>query len=132
PPLEATPFPESFKCFTCENAEDNYSCNRWAEDRWCPASARYCLTAHLFTERGKSSSVTKRCATGEECHLVGCHRYGDSGHTECVSCCEGMICNVEIPTNSSNAVLAVLPARRTSAGSRRTTNIVALASVVVV
>ncbi|NXR23914.1 LPD6B protein, partial [Cinclus mexicanus] len=118
PPLDPTPFPNSFKCFTCDNAADNYNCNRWAEDRWCPASARYCLTAHLFTALGESTSVTKKCATGDECHLVGCHRHGDSGHTECVSCCEGMICNVEIPTNATNAVFAVLQARRTAAGSR--------------
>uniref|UniRef100_A0A8C3MTJ2 Uncharacterized protein n=1 Tax=Geospiza parvula TaxID=87175 RepID=A0A8C3MTJ2_GEOPR len=117
PPLDPTPFPNSFKCFTCDNAVDNYNCNRWAEDRWCPESTRYCLTAHLFTALGESTSVTKRCATGEECHLVGCHRRGDSGHTECVSCCEGMICNVEIPTNATNAVFAVLQARRAAAGS---------------
>ncbi|XP_056352335.1 ly6/PLAUR domain-containing protein 6B isoform X2 [Oenanthe melanoleuca] len=104
PPLDPTPFPNSFKCFTCDNAVDNYNCNRWAEDRWCPAT------------RGESTSVTKKCATGEECHLVGCHRLGDGGHTECVSCCEGMICNVEIPTNATNAVLAVLQARRAGGG----------------
>lgn len=34
--FKATPFPNSFKCFTCENAGDNYNCNRWAEDKWCP------------------------------------------------------------------------------------------------
>ncbi|NXC33105.1 LPD6B protein, partial [Campylorhamphus procurvoides] len=130
PPLDPTPFPESFKCFTCENAEDNYSCNRWAEDRWCPASTRYCLTVHLFTDHGKSTSVTKKCATGEECHFVGCHRRAESGHTECVSCCEGMICNVEIPTNATNAVFAVLHARRTSGGTGRTVDVALLASVV--
>ncbi|KAJ7406835.1 LY6/PLAUR domain containing 6B [Pitangus sulphuratus] len=93
---------------------------------------RYCLTAHLFTAHGKSTSVTKKCATGEECHWVGCHRHGDSGHTECVSCCEGMICNVEIPTNATNAVFAVLHARRTSGGSRRTVSVAVLLSLVVV
>lgn len=25
---------------------------------------------------------------------------------ECVSCCEGMVCNVEVPTNHTNAVFA--------------------------
>ncbi|XP_072787855.1 ly6/PLAUR domain-containing protein 6B isoform X2 [Taeniopygia guttata] len=130
PPLDPTPFPNSFKCFTCDNAVDNYNCNRWAEDRWCPESARYCLAAHLFTARGESTSVTKRCATGEECHRVGCHRRGDSGHTECVSCCEGMICNVEIPTNATNAVFAVLPARRTAAGSRTRPSLAALVALV--
>ncbi|XP_068877684.1 ly6/PLAUR domain-containing protein 6B [Aphelocoma coerulescens] len=130
PPLDPTPFPNSFKCFTCDNAVDNYNCNRWAEDRWCPESTQYCLTVHLFTAHGESTSVTKKCATGEECHLVGCHRHGDSGHTECVSCCEGMICNVEIPTNATNAVFAVLQARRTAGGSRRVPSLALLVAVV--
>ncbi|XP_021255420.1 ly6/PLAUR domain-containing protein 6B isoform X3 [Numida meleagris] len=129
PPLDPTPFPNSFKCFTCDNAVDNYNCNRWAEDRWCPESTQYCLTVHLFTDHGKSTSVTKKCATGEECHFVGCHHHRESGHTECVSCCEGMICNVEIPTNHTNAVFAVLHARRTSDGSRRTVSTAVLVSV---
>ncbi|XP_071896480.1 ly6/PLAUR domain-containing protein 6B [Anas platyrhynchos] len=132
PPVDPTPFPNSFKCFTCDNAVDNYNCNRWAEDRWCPESTQYCLTVHLFTDHGKSMSVTKKCATGEECHFVGCHHHRESGHTECVSCCEGMICNVEIPTNHTNAVFAVLHARRTSDGSRWTVNIAVLVSVVMI
>ncbi|GAB0191297.1 ly6/PLAUR domain-containing protein 6B [Grus japonensis] len=132
PPLDPTPFPNSFKCFTCDNAVDNYNCNRWAEDRWCPESTQYCLTVHLFTDHGKSASVTKKCATGEECHFVGCHHHRESGHTECVSCCEGMICNVEIPTNHTNAVFAVLHARRTSDGNRRTVNIALLVSAVMI
>ncbi|NWW41822.1 LPD6B protein, partial [Panurus biarmicus] len=114
-PLDPTPFPNSFKCFTCDKAVDNYNCNRWAEDRWCPESDGCCGFGH---SRVESSSETSSCATGEECHLVGCHQHGDSGHTECVSCCEGMICNVEIPTNATNAVFAVLQARRTAGGSR--------------
>ncbi|NWV64753.1 LPD6B protein, partial [Malurus elegans] len=132
PPLDPTPFPNSFKCFTCDNAVDNYNCNRWAEDRWCPQSARYCLTVHLFTAQGQSTSVTKKCATGEECHLVGCQQRGDSGHTECVSCCEGMICNVEIPTNATNAVLAVLQARRASGGNRGVPPVALLVALVTV
>ncbi|NWV44029.1 LPD6B protein, partial [Grantiella picta] len=91
---------------------------------------RYCLTVHLFTARGESTSVTKRCATGEECHLVGCHQHGDSGHTECVSCCEGMICNMEIPTNATNAVFAVLQARRTSGSSREMPHVALLVTLV--
>ncbi|KAL9848445.1 ly6/PLAUR domain-containing protein 6B-like [Geothlypis trichas] len=86
PPLGPTPFPNSFKCFTCDNAVDNYNCNRWAEDRWCPESTRYCLSSHRFTARGESTSVTKRCATGEECHRAGCQRRGDSGHTVSNAC----------------------------------------------
>uniref|UniRef100_A0A8C5U4A6 LY6/PLAUR domain containing 6B n=1 Tax=Malurus cyaneus samueli TaxID=2593467 RepID=A0A8C5U4A6_9PASS len=96
------------------------------------AGAQYCLTIHLFTAQGQSTSVTKKCATGEECHLVGCQRRGDSGHTECVSCCEGMICNVEIPTNATNAVLAVLQARRASGGNRGVPSMALLVALVTV
>ncbi|KAL7890757.1 hypothetical protein AOLI_G00002330 [Acnodon oligacanthus] len=35
----ATPYPGGFKCFTCEDADDNYSCNRWAPDQYCPEEA---------------------------------------------------------------------------------------------
>uniref|UniRef100_A0A8C0KV20 LY6/PLAUR domain containing 6B n=1 Tax=Canis lupus dingo TaxID=286419 RepID=A0A8C0KV20_CANLU len=118
PPLDPTPFPNSFKCFTCENAGDNYNCNRWAEDKWCPQNTRYCLTVHHFTSHGRSTSITKKCASRSECHSVGCHHSRDSEHTECRSCCEGMICNVELPTNHSNAVLAVTRAPGTSGGPR--------------
>ncbi|KAG9349398.1 hypothetical protein JZ751_027841 [Albula glossodonta] len=102
-----TPFPKSFKCFTCEHASDNYNCNRWAEDKWCPQNTKFCMTVHHFTSHGKSRSVTKRCASREDCHAVGCRHHRATGHTECVSCCEGMICNVEVPTNHSNAVFAM-------------------------
>lgn len=34
--LPATPYPHGFKCFTCEKAADNYECNRWAPDVYCP------------------------------------------------------------------------------------------------
>ncbi|XP_075037018.1 ly6/PLAUR domain-containing protein 6B [Mixophyes fleayi] len=108
PPLDPTPFPNSFKCFTCEKSIDNYNCNRWAEDKWCPSNTHYCKTVHHFTSHGKSKSVTKKCATREECHKVGCHHHRDSGHTECISCCDGMICNVDIPTNNTNAVFNVM------------------------
>ncbi|XP_078002970.1 ly6/PLAUR domain-containing protein 6B isoform X2 [Phascolarctos cinereus] len=114
PPLDPTPFPNSFKCFTCENAGDNYNCNRWAEDKWCPQNTQYCLTVHHFTSRGRSTSVTKKCASKSECHFVGCHHHRDGGQTECRSCCEGMICNVEVPTNHTNAVFAIIQARRSS------------------
>ncbi|XP_077623963.1 ly6/PLAUR domain-containing protein 6B [Crocuta crocuta] len=117
PPLDPTPFPNSFKCFTCENARDNYNCNRWAEDKWCPQNTQYCLTVHHFTSHGRSTSITKKCASRSECHFVGCHHSRDSEHTECRSCCEGMICNVELPTNHTNAVFAVMRAQRTSGSS---------------
>ncbi|KAF6114844.1 LY6/PLAUR domain containing 6B [Phyllostomus discolor] len=129
PPLDPTPFPNSFKCFTCENAGDNYNCNRWAEDKWCPQNTQYCLTVHHFTSHGRSTSITKKCASRSECHFVGCHHSRDSEHTECRSCCEGMICNVELPTNHTNAVFAVMHAQRTSGSSAHTLYLPALAWV---
>ncbi|EPY78798.1 ly6/PLAUR domain-containing protein 6 [Camelus ferus] len=35
-----TPYPGGFKCFTCEKAADNYECNRWAPDIYCPRGAQ--------------------------------------------------------------------------------------------
>uniref|UniRef100_A0A2I2ZDE7 LY6/PLAUR domain containing 6B n=1 Tax=Gorilla gorilla gorilla TaxID=9595 RepID=A0A2I2ZDE7_GORGO len=131
PPLDPTPFPNSFKCFTCENAGDNYNCNRWAEDKWCPQNTQYCLTVHHFTSHGRSTSITKKCASRSECHFVGCHHSRDSEHTECRSCCEGMICNVELPTNHTNAVFAVMHAQRTSGSSAPTLYLPVLAWVFV-
>eukprot|EP00071_Canis_lupus_P028323 XP_022261880.1 ly6/PLAUR domain-containing protein 6B isoform X1 [Canis lupus familiaris] len=136
PPLDPTPFPNSFKCFTCENAGDNYNCNRWAEDKWCPQSrsqlplrgvlrrrgvrcsalrgrgvlrgraqapencpdTRYCLTVHHFTSHGRSTSITKKCASRSECHSVGCHHSRDSEHTVrsvCVCVCV-CVCKVTV------------------------------------
>uniref|UniRef100_A0A2K6M481 LY6/PLAUR domain containing 6B n=2 Tax=Rhinopithecus bieti TaxID=61621 RepID=A0A2K6M481_RHIBE len=131
PPLDPTPFPNSFKCFTCENAGDNYNCNRWAEDKWCPQNTQYCLTVHHFTSHGRSTSITKKCASRSECHFVGCHHSRDSEHTECRSCCEGMICNVELPTNHTNAVFAVMHAQRTSGSGAPTPYLPVLAWVFV-
>ncbi|XP_004703888.1 ly6/PLAUR domain-containing protein 6B isoform X1 [Echinops telfairi] len=129
PPLDPTPFPNSFKCFTCENAGDNYSCNRWAEDKWCPQNTQYCLTVHHFTRQGRSTAITKKCASQSECHFVGCHHSLDSDHTECRSCCEGMICNVDLPTNHTNAVFAVMHAQRTSDGSMHVLHLPVLVGV---
>ncbi|XP_056145936.1 ly6/PLAUR domain-containing protein 6B [Lampris incognitus] len=115
PPVDATPFPNSFKCFTCERAHDNYNCNRWAEDKWCPQNTRFCMTIHHFTSHGKTKFVTKRCAAQKDCHMVGCRHHRDTSHTECVSCCEGMICNIEVPTNHTNAVFAMTQTTSSSA-----------------
>ncbi|XP_033020352.1 ly6/PLAUR domain-containing protein 6B [Lacerta agilis] len=128
-PVDPTPFPSSFKCFTCDNVVDNYNCNRWAEDKWCPQNTEYCLTAHHFTSHGRSISVTKKCATREECRFVGCRHHRETSHTECISCCEGMICNVDIPTNHTNAVFAVVHARRTSGSGRQAASILLLVSI---
>ncbi|CAN2389045.1 acetylcholine receptor regulator activity, partial [Pristimantis euphronides] len=118
PPVDPTPFPNSFKCFTCEKSSDNYNCNRWAEDKWCPPNTHYCKTVHHFTSLGKSKSVTKKCATREECHSVGCRHHRDSGHTECVSCCDGMICNVDVPSNHTTAILSLMRLHRKSDAHR--------------
>uniref|UniRef100_A0AAY5EFL2 LY6/PLAUR domain containing 6B n=1 Tax=Electrophorus electricus TaxID=8005 RepID=A0AAY5EFL2_ELEEL len=110
----STPYPRSFKCFTCEQASDNYSCNRWAEDKWCPQNTKYCMTIHHFGHHGKTKFVSKRCATLEDfTHTQTCilahtnmhsHTLTRTCRYECVSCCEGMACNVELPTNHTNAV----------------------------
>lgn len=39
---------------------------------------------------------------------------------ECISCCEGMVCNVEVPTNHTNAVFAMRQQVPSSAGSHPT------------
>ncbi|XP_064182756.1 ly6/PLAUR domain-containing protein 6B [Anguilla rostrata] len=119
PPADVTPFPKSFKCFTCERALDNYSCNRWAEDKWCPEDTQFCMTVHRFASHGKTRSVTKRCVSREDCYAVGCQHHRDAGHTECISCCEGMACNVEVPTNHSTAVFAMRHAPISSSPSNR-------------
>ncbi|XP_069588995.1 ly6/PLAUR domain-containing protein 6B isoform X1 [Ranitomeya imitator] len=132
PPLDPTPFPNSFKCFTCEKSADNYNCNRWAEDKWCPLNTHYCKTVHHFSSHGKSKSVTKKCATREECQNVGCRHHRDSGHMECISCCDGMICNVDVPTNQTNAVLNLMRSHRKSDAHRVTAFLpAAVASILV-
>ncbi|TRY59280.1 hypothetical protein DNTS_016357 [Danionella cerebrum] len=118
PAVEGTPYPKSFKCFTCEQASDNYSCNRWAEDVWCPQKTQYCMTIHQFNHHGKTKFVTKRCAVHEECRLAGCRHHKNTLH-ECVSCCEGMVCNVDLPTNHSNAVFAQRQSRSSASTSSR-------------
>ncbi|XP_074158283.1 ly6/PLAUR domain-containing protein 6B isoform X2 [Sminthopsis crassicaudata] len=90
---------------------------------------QYCLTVHHFTSHGRSTSITKKCASKSECHFVGCHHHQDGGQTECRSCCEGMICNVEVPTNHTNAVFAVIQARRSSGTNPWTFSLPVLACV---
>ncbi|KAF4790967.1 hypothetical protein TURU_135732 [Turdus rufiventris] len=70
--VQATPYPRGFKCFTCEKASDNYECNRWAPDVYCPRGTRYCLSQHMMKASGESVSVTKRCVALEECLSTGC------------------------------------------------------------
>ncbi|XP_061546688.1 ly6/PLAUR domain-containing protein 6 isoform X1 [Phycodurus eques] len=58
-----TPHPRGFKCFTCQDAADNYECNRWAPDVYCPKDTRYCYAVHMMDHLGDSVSVSKRCVT---------------------------------------------------------------------
>uniref|UniRef100_A0A672YBK7 LY6/PLAUR domain containing 6 n=1 Tax=Sphaeramia orbicularis TaxID=375764 RepID=A0A672YBK7_9TELE len=101
-----TPHPGGFKCFTCQNAADNYDCNRWAPDEFCPKGTRYCSTLHMMDDHGQSVSVTKRCATLQDCLFTGCAQVTDSGYQMCSSCCEGNICNLLVPRNESSAVFS--------------------------
>ncbi|KAM6893491.1 ly6/PLAUR domain-containing protein 6 [Xenentodon cancila] len=101
-----TPHPGSFKCFTCEDAADNYDCNRWAPDVYCPKETRYCYTLHMMDNHGDSVSVTKRCATLENCQFTGCVNVTNNGYQVCTSCCEGNICNMLVPRDNSSAVFS--------------------------
>ncbi|XP_017529038.3 ly6/PLAUR domain-containing protein 6 isoform X1 [Manis javanica] len=102
----ATPYPGGFKCFTCEKAADNYECNRWAPDIYCPRETRYCYTQHTMEVTGNSISVTKRCVALEECLSTGCRDSEHEGHKVCTSCCEGNICNLPLPRNETDATFA--------------------------
>ncbi|XP_039649452.1 ly6/PLAUR domain-containing protein 6 isoform X1 [Perca fluviatilis] len=89
-----TPHPGGFKCFTCEDAADNYECNRWAPDVYCPKDARYCHTLHMMDNHGDSVSVTKRCATLKDCLFTGCADVTDNGYQVCglrLSCINNLI-----------------------------------------
>ncbi|XP_041834458.1 ly6/PLAUR domain-containing protein 6 isoform X2 [Melanotaenia boesemani] len=101
-----TPHPGGFKCFTCQDAADNYECNRWAPDVYCPKDTRYCYTLHMMDKHGDSVSVSKRCATLENCRFTGCMELTDNGYQVCTSCCEGNICNVLVPRNNSSAIFS--------------------------
>uniref|UniRef100_A0A8C3TZ83 LY6/PLAUR domain containing 6 n=1 Tax=Catharus ustulatus TaxID=91951 RepID=A0A8C3TZ83_CATUS len=104
----ATPYPRGFKCFTCEKASDNYECNRWAPDVYCPRGTRYCLSQHMMKASGESVSVTKRCVALEECLSTGCTYIKHEEYKVCTSCCEGSICNLPLPRNASDAVFSTL------------------------
>lgn len=46
---------------------------------WLPED-RYCYTSHTMDSYGESTSVTKRCATLQDCLSSGCAYISDSGH----------------------------------------------------
>ncbi|XP_065528910.1 ly6/PLAUR domain-containing protein 6 isoform X2 [Lathamus discolor] len=104
----ATPYPHGFKCFTCEKAADNYECNRWAPDVYCPRDTRYCFSQHMMKVTGESVSVTKRCVPLEDCLYTGCTYVKHEGYKICTSCCEGSICNLPLPKNTTDAVFTTL------------------------
>ncbi|NXE70961.1 LYPD6 protein, partial [Calcarius ornatus] len=102
----ATPYPHGFKCFTCEKASDNYECNRWAPDVYCPRGNQPIPTQWSpFIPRNVgfwSSSLELFCLLAvdevEDLELF----------PVCTSCCEGSICNLPLPRNASDAVFATL------------------------
>ncbi|NWQ73667.1 LYPD6 protein, partial [Columbina picui] len=106
--LSATPYPHGFKCFTCEKAADNYECNRWAPDVYCPRGTRYCFSQHMMRVTGESVSVTKRCVPLEDCLATGCTYVKHEEYKVCTSCCEGTICNLPLPRNATDAVFTTL------------------------
>ncbi|XP_034037833.1 ly6/PLAUR domain-containing protein 6-like, partial [Thalassophryne amazonica] len=105
----ATPHPGGFKCFTCEDVEDNYECNHWAPDVYCPKDSRYCYTFHMMDTQWNSVSVTKRCAALADCQISGCADVSDNGYHGCSSYCEGNICNLLVQRNESNAIFSTSP-----------------------
>ncbi|KAG8430935.1 hypothetical protein GDO86_019719 [Hymenochirus boettgeri] len=100
-----TPYPGGFKCFTCEKAPDNYECNRWAPDIYCPRETKYCYSQHIMDASGESLSVTKRCSPLAHCLNTGC-RDSTNNQRVCTSCCEGNICNLALPRNETNAIFS--------------------------
>ncbi|XP_028998450.1 ly6/PLAUR domain-containing protein 6 [Betta splendens] len=114
-----TPHPGAFKCFTCQDAADNYECNRWAPDVYCPQGTRYCYTRHMMDDHGDSVSVTKHCASVDGCLFTGCVDAAYDGYQVCSSCCEGNICNVLVPRNESSAVFSSTSPLLSSSGRLR-------------
>ncbi|KAL1021796.1 hypothetical protein UPYG_G00018080 [Umbra pygmaea] len=101
-----TPHPGAFKCFTCNDATDNYNCNRWAPDVYCPRESMYCYTLHTMDNQGKSVSVTKRCVALDDCLSTGCTYANREGYKVCTACCEGNICNMQLPRNKTSAIFS--------------------------
>ncbi|XP_056611194.1 ly6/PLAUR domain-containing protein 6 [Triplophysa dalaica] len=101
-----TPYPGGFKCFTCEDVPDNYACNRWAPDQYCPRESRYCYTLHKMSWDGNTVAVTKRCVALDDCLSTGCTDSDHEGNKVCTSCCEGNICNLPLPRNETDAIFS--------------------------
>ncbi|XP_031832734.1 uncharacterized protein LOC116427029 [Nomia melanderi] len=92
-------------CYTCVNVSDNQMCNEWAIDTPCPAAGRdFCRSLHILDSKGNSVLVSKSCASSEECGpaSVGCIPVDTQ--QVCISCCDLSYCNIESPTNATNAI----------------------------
>ncbi|XP_018319286.1 uncharacterized protein LOC108732815 [Agrilus planipennis] len=91
-------------CYICVNVSDNVICNRFAIDRPCKPGETFCHSLHIMDSKGTTVLVNKKCTTDRECSRtkVGCVEVDNQ--TMCVSCCDQNYCNVNIPTNNSNAI----------------------------
>ncbi|XP_072761096.1 ly6/PLAUR domain-containing protein 6B isoform X2 [Anoplolepis gracilipes] len=80
-------------CYTCVNVSDNQMCNEWAIDTPCPVGGRdFCQSMHILDSRGNSVLI-------------------------CISCCDLSYCNIESPTNATNAIYS--RKRRAKSKSKR-------------
>ncbi|CAK9801389.1 Ly6/PLAUR domain-containing protein 6B [Anthophora plagiata] len=105
-------------CYTCVNVSDNQMCNEWAIDTPCPAGGRdFCRSLHILDSRGNSVLVSKSCASSAECGpaSVGCIPVDTQ--QICISCCDLSYCNIESPTNATNAIFS--RKRRAKSKSKR-------------
>ncbi|XP_063924436.1 ly6/PLAUR domain-containing protein 6B-like [Zophobas morio] len=94
----------SVTCYICVNVSDNLVCNQFAIDRPCKPGETFCHTLHIMDSKGTSVLVNKKCTTDKECQRtkVGCVEV--DSQKICVSCCDQDYCNINVPTNSSNAL----------------------------
>nr|KAF6337025.1 LY6/PLAUR domain containing 6 [Myotis myotis] len=58
-----TPYPGGFKCFTCEKAADNYECNRWAPDIYCPRERPDTATLSTRWKSRETASLSPNAAS---------------------------------------------------------------------
>ncbi|NWZ42327.1 LYPD6 protein, partial [Brachypodius atriceps] len=103
----ATPYPRGFKCFTCEKASDNYECNRWAPDVYCPRG-NGSIPTHLPPVIPRKFWNDPFCVSLQWVRLRARSYSLFSSGSVCTSCCEGSICNLPLPRNASDAVFATL------------------------
>uniref|UniRef100_H0WZQ9 LY6/PLAUR domain containing 6 n=1 Tax=Otolemur garnettii TaxID=30611 RepID=H0WZQ9_OTOGA len=73
-----TPYPGGFKCFTCEKAADNYECNRWAPDIYCPRVTAGCQKQDVDTDSAQAHSLIAKPLG--KCLSTGCRDSEHEGH----------------------------------------------------